>query len=85
MKESLQRLVEEQGVLSVMIEAGGVFSAALFEQGLVDEIVTYYAPMICGGPTPAFAGAGLPEALKLGDVEFTRIDDDVKLRALVKR
>lgn len=85
LKESLQRLVEEQGVLSVMIEAGGVFSAALFEQGLVDEIVTYYAPMICGGPTPAFAGAGLPEALKLGDVEFTRIDDDVKLRALVKR
>jgi diaminohydroxyphosphoribosylaminopyrimidine deaminase / 5-amino-6-(5-phosphoribosylamino)uracil reductase len=32
--ESLRRLASEQGVLSAMTEAGGIFSAALFEAGL---------------------------------------------------
>ena len=59
--ETLRGLVREQGVLTAMTEAGGVFSAALFEAGLVDEVVIYYAPMLCGGPVPALAGAGLPQ------------------------
>jgi diaminohydroxyphosphoribosylaminopyrimidine deaminase / 5-amino-6-(5-phosphoribosylamino)uracil reductase len=81
----LRALVTEQGVLSVMIEAGGVFSAAMFEQGLVDEVVLYYAPLLCGGPVPALAGAGLQPSLKLTETEFTRIGDDIRLRALASQ
>jgi diaminohydroxyphosphoribosylaminopyrimidine deaminase / 5-amino-6-(5-phosphoribosylamino)uracil reductase len=83
--ETLQQLVREQGVLTVMTEAGGVFSAALFEAGLVDEVVVYYAPLLCGGPVPALAGAGLPQSLRLVETEFVRLGDDIRFRGVIKK
>lgn len=85
LEETLRKLVSEQGVLSCITEAGGVFSAALFEAGLVDEICVYMAPMLCGGGVPALAGEGLPESLKLKDTEFVQLGNDVRLSALVER
>jgi diaminohydroxyphosphoribosylaminopyrimidine deaminase/5-amino-6-(5-phosphoribosylamino)uracil reductase len=82
---TLRALAAEQAVLSVMVEAGGVFSAALFEHGLVDEVILYYAPLLCGGPVPSLAGAGLQPSLTLTETEFTRIGNDIRLRALVSR
>lgn len=81
--ETLRNLSKEQGVLTAMVEAGGVFSGALFEAGLVDEVVVYYAPILCGGPSPALGGAGLPEALRLEEIEHMRLGDDVRMRAIV--
>lgn len=81
--ETLRELVAEQGILSLMIEAGGVFSALMFEKGLVDEIVIYYAPLLCGGPSPGLGGTGLPESLRLKEVEYLQLGDDVRLRGLV--
>lgn len=83
--QTLRRLVLEQGVLTVMTEAGGMFSAALFEAGLVDEVVIYYAPLLCGGPVPALAGAGMPHALKLAETEFTRFGNDIRFRGITVR
>lgn len=83
--ETLRTLVHEQGVLSVMTEAGGVFSAALFEAGLVDEVVVYYAPLLCGGPVPALAGAGLPQSLHLEETEFVRLGDDIRFRGIISK
>jgi diaminohydroxyphosphoribosylaminopyrimidine deaminase/5-amino-6-(5-phosphoribosylamino)uracil reductase len=68
-----------------MTEAGGVFSAALFEAGLVDEVVIYYAPLLCGGPVPALAGAGLTNALELTETEFVRIGNDIRFRGVIAR
>jgi len=45
-------LFTKQGVLSCMTEAGGVFSAALFDAGLVDEVVVYIAPLSLRRPPP---------------------------------
>ena len=84
-EETLRALVRDQGVLSCMTEAGGIFSAALVEAGLVDEVVVYLAPLLCGGPVPALAGAGMPEALRLGRAEFERFGDDLRIRAVVIR
>jgi diaminohydroxyphosphoribosylaminopyrimidine deaminase/5-amino-6-(5-phosphoribosylamino)uracil reductase len=81
--DSLRRLATEQGALSCMTEAGGIFSAALFEEGLIDEVVVYYAPLLCGGPSPALAGAGLRESLRLEETEFTRFGDDIRFRGVV--
>jgi diaminohydroxyphosphoribosylaminopyrimidine deaminase / 5-amino-6-(5-phosphoribosylamino)uracil reductase len=81
---SLRALVREQGVLSVMVEAGGVFSAALFEENLVDEVVCYYAPLLCGGPVPALAGTGI-EGVHLEEVDFQKLGDDLRLRGIVRR
>ncbi len=82
---TLRGLVKEQGVLTVMVEAGGVFSAALFEAGLVDEVVVYYAPMLCGGPSPGLGGVGLKESLHLDEIDFQQLGNDVRLRGLVRR
>lgn len=80
----LRKLASEQGVLTVMIEAGGVFSAAMFEAGLVDEVVVYYAPILCGGPSPGLGGAGLAEGLGLKEVDYLRLGDDIRLRGVVR-
>lgn len=82
---SLRRLVSEQGVLSCMTEAGGVFSAALLEAGLIDEVVVYLAPLLCGGPHPAMAGSGLPESLKLVDLSYLQIGDGVRMNGRIGR
>ncbi len=83
LETSLRGLVADQGVLSCMTEAGGVFSAALFEAGLVDEVVVYYAPLLCGGPSPALAGAGLRESLHLKETEFLQLGNDIRLRGIL--
>jgi diaminohydroxyphosphoribosylaminopyrimidine deaminase/5-amino-6-(5-phosphoribosylamino)uracil reductase len=81
--QALRALASEQGVLSCMTECGGVLSAALFEAGLVDEVVVYLAPLLCGGPVPALAGTGLAESLKLIETEFTRLGDDIRFNGVI--
>jgi len=84
-EQTLQNLVREQGVLSVMIEAGGKFSAAMLEAGLVDEVAIYFAPMLCGGPALGLAGNGLTPSLKMKSISFEQLEGDVKISALVDR
>jgi diaminohydroxyphosphoribosylaminopyrimidine deaminase/5-amino-6-(5-phosphoribosylamino)uracil reductase len=83
--ESLRELARDQGVLSVMTEAGGVFSAALFADGLVDEVVIYYAPLICGATVPALAGNPLPASLRLTETSLTQLGEDFCFRGIVQR
>ena len=82
---TLRKLAREQGVLTLMIEAGGVFSAALFQAGLVDEVFVYYAPMLCGGPSPGLGGAGLKETLHLEEINFKQLGTDIRLRGVVAK
>ena len=83
--DSLRRLAQEQGVLCALVEAGGVLSAALFAEGLIDEIVLYLCPLLCAGPHPALAGTGLPAPLPLLDPHFERIGQDIRLRARIAK
>jgi len=82
---TLRDLATDQGVLSVMIEAGGVFSAALFQSELVDEVIVYYAPLLCGGPMPAMGGSGLRGALCLKEIDFQRFGSDIRMRGVITR
>ena len=77
----LREAVRERDVLSVLVEAGGKLAAELLAEQLVDEIVIYMAPLITGG-LPAVAGDGLSN-VRLTNIEWTRIEDDVKFRASV--
>jgi len=70
-------------VLRVLVEAGGKFSAALFDAGLVDEVVVYIAPLLCGGLVPALGGSGFVQSLKLTELTVTQIGDDVRLGGMV--
>ncbi len=79
----LRSLAEDQGVLSVLVEAGGKLAAALFAAGMIDEVVVYVAPMICGGPVSAVAALNLPASVRLSPFEATTCGPDVRLRARV--
>ena len=85
LEQTLRDLVREQGALSVMIEAGGKFSAAMLEAGLVDEVAIYFAPMLCGGPALGLAGNGLTPSLKMKNISFEQLEGDVKISALIDR
>ncbi len=84
-EETLRALVKEQGVLSVMLEAGGRFSAAMIAAGLVDEVVIYYAPMLCGGTVAALAGGGFPASVSLEGISYETFGKDLRVRGLVAR
>lgn len=79
----LRALVKDHCILSVMLEAGGKFSAAMIAAGLVDEVVIYFAPILCGGTVPALAGGGFPASVKLRDVTRARFGDDLRVRGLM--
>lgn len=83
--QTLRNLASEQGVLTAMVEAGGRFSGALLDAGLIDEVAVYLAPMLCGGPSPAMAGSGLPAGLKLEEVSFERFEEDLKLSGIIRK
>jgi diaminohydroxyphosphoribosylaminopyrimidine deaminase/5-amino-6-(5-phosphoribosylamino)uracil reductase len=82
-ESALRHAVVEQGVTSVMVEAGGTFNAELFRLGLVDEVVFFLTPWITGG-LPAVGGTGLPE-IRTHSIEWRRCGDDMMMRALVAK
>lgn len=84
-RDSLRRLAAEQGVLSCMTEAGGVFSAALLAAEIADEVVIYTAPMICGSGVPVLADFPLPAPIRLMEMECTMIGNDLRIRGRIDR
>ena len=82
-EKALRDLVREQGVCSVMVEAGGELVAEFFRLGLVDECVIYLAPMITGG-LPAVAGL-TDLSVRMKDAQWEQVGNDLKLRVIVDR
>lgn len=71
-------------IVSLLVEAGGNFAAALLTAGLADKLRLYLAPMLIGGTTatPLLGGEGvarLTDALRLHDITWRRIGDDLRL------
>jgi diaminohydroxyphosphoribosylaminopyrimidine deaminase / 5-amino-6-(5-phosphoribosylamino)uracil reductase len=85
LSDSLRRLAEENGVLTAMVEAGGVFSGAMLAAGLIDEVVVYIAPRICGGPAAAISVPAPAGPLRLEEISWQRFGDDIRLRGLIGR
>ncbi len=86
LEETLRELAKERGALSVMIEAGGKLSATMFAAGLVDEVVIYYAPILCGGGTlPALTGEGFSQSMELLEMTWERMGGDLRMRGLIGR
>ena len=83
----LEPLLDElgrRGILSLLVEGGAETNGSFFASGLVDQVIAYIAPIVIGGasaPAPV-AGEGvtrLAAALRLVDVEVTRLDGDVMI------
>jgi diaminohydroxyphosphoribosylaminopyrimidine deaminase/5-amino-6-(5-phosphoribosylamino)uracil reductase len=84
----LRDLVSEQEVSTVLVEAGGRLLGRLMDEGWIDELIVYLAPLMTGGPDAALGGegvAGLGARLGLSEITISRIDNDVRIRGLVQQ
>ncbi|MFC1935418.1 bifunctional diaminohydroxyphosphoribosylaminopyrimidine deaminase/5-amino-6-(5-phosphoribosylamino)uracil reductase RibD [Chloroflexota bacterium] len=80
--KALLAFLGQQEVTSVLVEGGGSLLGSFCDQGLVDKVVAFIAPVIIGGTmsTPAIGGQGsatIAEALRLQDVEMKRVREDI--------
>ena len=78
--EVLQTLWREHGIHRVLVEAGPGLSNAVWEQGLVDEVFWFQAPVILGQGRPAIGDIGvasLGAASRFSDYSVNRVGLDV--------
>jgi diaminohydroxyphosphoribosylaminopyrimidine deaminase/5-amino-6-(5-phosphoribosylamino)uracil reductase len=85
---ALGRLARE-GLTSLFVEGGGGLAAALFRDGLVDEVHWFAAPALIGGDgRPAVAALRLPRLssrIRLEGQSLKRLGEDLYLHGLVVR
>ena len=75
-----------RGVLSLLVEGGGVLHGSFFDQRLVDKVQAVIAPMIIGAGPVAVAGRDverMADALRLRDVAVERLGEDVLVTGYV--
>jgi diaminohydroxyphosphoribosylaminopyrimidine deaminase/5-amino-6-(5-phosphoribosylamino)uracil reductase len=82
--ESLMAVLGEREITSVLVEGGGTLAGALFDEGLVDKVIAFIAPIIIGGreAKTAVAGRGVDkvqDSLKLERVTVERFEEDVMI------
>src|SRR5699024_10328578 len=69
---------------SVYVEGGATVNASFLQEGLIDEVHTYLAPILIGGATSltSFQGKGverLADEFQLEIKEVKQIDQDLKI------
>ncbi len=80
----LMKKLAERDLTTALVEGGGTLNYSLLENGLVDKLFVFIAPLIIGGagsPT-AFAGAGvasLQKAWAVEDIEMKQFERDLLL------
>ena len=87
----LAPLLEElgrRGVLSLLVEGGSEVHASFFNEGLVDKVHAFVAPMVIGGRTaPGPVGGpgieALEQAILLRELATTRLGRDLMITAYV--
>jgi diaminohydroxyphosphoribosylaminopyrimidine deaminase / 5-amino-6-(5-phosphoribosylamino)uracil reductase len=65
------------GVTTVLVEGGGIILGRAFACQMVDEVVWYIAPRLCGGGRPSLAGLPLEHSIELSPVTVLPIGDNV--------
>lgn len=66
-----------RGVVTVLVEGGGIVLGQAFQSHEVDEVHWYIAPRICGSGRPAIAGLPLPQSISLERAAVLPIADNV--------
>ncbi|ACG74058.1 riboflavin biosynthesis protein RibD [Anaeromyxobacter sp. K] len=78
-----------RGVAHLLVEGGAHVHARFLEAGLVDRVAVFVAPKIAGGDgVPLVAGRGparMADALRLEQVAFERVGDDVLVTGVPAR
>jgi diaminohydroxyphosphoribosylaminopyrimidine deaminase/5-amino-6-(5-phosphoribosylamino)uracil reductase len=87
LNEVLKFLGQRQ-ITSVLVEAGGILLGSLFDQGLVDKVIVFLAPMIIGGERAKAAVGGegfkcLGDCARLTRLEVEKIGEDLMISGYV--
>jgi diaminohydroxyphosphoribosylaminopyrimidine deaminase/5-amino-6-(5-phosphoribosylamino)uracil reductase len=84
----LMKELEKRGIDSLMIEGGGTIAASFLEEGLIDKVAIFIAPIIIGGkaaPTPVM-GAGVDfinDGYRLKHQSITAFDRDILVEGYI--
>jgi diaminohydroxyphosphoribosylaminopyrimidine deaminase/5-amino-6-(5-phosphoribosylamino)uracil reductase len=88
MKELLKWLGKRQ-IASVLVEGGGVLTGSLFDQGLVDKVEAFVAPIIIGGngmsPVSGTGVENLAEAYQLEQISVNICGPDIIISGYTSR
>jgi len=88
--EELLRALGKREVTSVLVEGGGTLLGSLFDDGLVDKVITFVAPAIIGGneAKTAIGGKGFDKVIdspRLEHITVEKFGDDVMISGYVNR
>jgi diaminohydroxyphosphoribosylaminopyrimidine deaminase/5-amino-6-(5-phosphoribosylamino)uracil reductase len=89
----MQAMVEELGKLqitSLLIEGGPGINASAIQEGIVDKVIMFIAPIIIGGKIApsAIQGDGiarLEEAVRIRNIKTKRLGDDLMIEGYVEK
>jgi diaminohydroxyphosphoribosylaminopyrimidine deaminase/5-amino-6-(5-phosphoribosylamino)uracil reductase len=75
--------------LSVMIEGGAEINASALQEGVVDKVLLFLAPILIGGRStpPAVGGEGietLRQSTRLRNVRIERFGEDVLIEGYLR-
>lgn len=78
----------DSGITSVMVEGGSMLLGSLFDNGMVDKVVAFVAPVIIGGEKAKTAVGGegvakMAESLKLENMKVEQMDRDLMVSGRV--
>lgn len=79
-----------RGILSVLVEGGPTVLGRMFDDGLVDRVAAFFAPLVLGGAQAPGAvggiGAARPtEGVRLKDVLWRQLGQDIYCSGTVER
>jgi diaminohydroxyphosphoribosylaminopyrimidine deaminase / 5-amino-6-(5-phosphoribosylamino)uracil reductase len=89
--KSLRAVLRDLGqreITSLLIEGGGQVLSQALDQGLIDKVQIYLAPIFTGGNVLAFGGRGAAsteQSLRLASPLYQRIGEDICVTGYPKR
>lgn len=83
LKDVFMHLANEFEINELMVEAGSTFSGALIEQGLIDELIVYMAPVLLGNDANPLVKLKqldkLNEAKRLEIIDVRQLGKDLRV------
>ncbi len=86
--ERLMKALGERQITSVLVEGGSSLLGSLFDQGLVDKVIVFIAPIIIGGEAAKTAVGGrgvgkVVDSLKLENITEERFGNDIMITGYI--
>lgn len=88
--KELFEVLGKRDITNVLVEGGSILLGSLFDQGLVDKVITFIAPVIIGGEKArtAVGGKGIDKminSIRLERIKIDRFGEDVMVSGYVRR